>query len=188
MSLVVDFKPFPVLETSRLLLREPQPEDAADIFELRSDPEVMQYIPFPIARTVADAEGLLNMMHGFQQRNERVNWVIEWKETGKVVGQIGYVNIFPEHERAEVGYALNRSWHRMGIMREALQAVLRYGFDVMKCHSIFAITDALNYASSALLKGVGFMQEGFFREDFLVKGVFRNSVYYGILKRDFDQG
>lgn len=185
MSSVVEFTPFPILETSRLILRAPEMSDAADIFELRSDPEVMKYIPRPLAKTPADVEELLQQIQGFTERNERINWALEWKETGKVLGLIGYVNIYPEHERAEVGYALNRSWHRQGIMREALQAVLHYGFEQMQLHSILAITDAQNTASGRLLMEVGFRQEGSFREDFQFNGVFRDSNYYGLLRREF---
>lgn len=185
MSCHIDFNPFPVLQTARLVLRGPAIADAQDIFELRSDPEVMQYMPFPIARKLADVEGLIRMMQGFQERNERLNWVIEWKETGKVIGQIGYVNILADHERAELGYALNRAWHRKGLMREALLAILRYGFDVMNCHSVFAITDAQNDASGALLMNAGFTKEGHFREDFLFNGVFRDSVHFGLLRKEF---
>src|SRR6478609_4255701 len=102
MSCIVEFNPFPILETPRLRLRAPEMRDAADIFELRSDPEVMKYIPRPMAKTVADVEELLLQIQGFAERNERVNWAVEWKETGKVLGLIGYVNINPDHERAEV--------------------------------------------------------------------------------------
>ena len=44
-----DFNPFPVLTTDRLILRRPLMEDAADLFEMRSDPQVMQFIPRPLA-------------------------------------------------------------------------------------------------------------------------------------------
>jgi ribosomal-protein-alanine N-acetyltransferase len=185
MSLQLDFTPFPVLETPRLILREPVLSDSADIFEMRSDPEVMKYIPRPLATSLTDVEVLLDQIAGFVARNERINWAIEWKETGKVVGLIGYVNINCDHSRAEVGYALNRQWHRMGIMREALMRVLEFGFDTLQCHTIMAITDAQNDASGCLLKEVGFVQEGHFREDFQFNGVFRDSNYYGMLKTEF---
>lgn len=170
MSIVAEFSPFPVLETPRLILRAPEMRDAADIFEFRSDPEVMKYIPKPLATSVADVEELLVMIQGFVDRNERINWVIELKETGKVLGLIGYPNIFPDHDRAEVGYTLNGSWHRQGIMREALAVVLRYGFERMQLHSILAVTDEQNIASSSLLTAVGFRHEGCLREDFCFQG------------------
>ena len=179
------FQPFPILHTPRLLLRQPRAEDAADLYLLRSDPEVMRYIPRPMATSVEDVVALLEMMAGFLEKNERINWAMEWRETGEVIGMLGYVNIKAEHHRAEVGYALARSWHRRGIMREALAAVLRYGYEEMGLHSVEAIVDADNEASLRLLENIGFRQEAFFREDFLWQGVFRNSVHFGQLRSEW---
>ena len=179
-----DFTPFPVISTARLLLRRPLLSDAADLLEMRSDPLVMQYIPRPLAKTEADVEALLTMLDEFVEKNERINWAIEWKATGKVLGLIGYVNIKPEHYRAEIGYSLSRAWHRRGIMREALAAIVTYGFSDLKLHTIEAIIDAENTASGKLLEDAGFIQEAYFREDFFHNGRFRNSIHYGLLQPD----
>jgi ribosomal-protein-alanine N-acetyltransferase len=177
-----NFNPFPVLETPRLLLRRPLLSDAADLFEMRSDPQVMQYIPRPLAKSEEDVKELIQMIDGFIESNERINWAIEWKETGKVLGMIGYVNIKPEHYRAEIGYALVRAWHRKGIMREALTETIAYGFNIMQLHTIEAIIDAENIASGKLLEDAGFAQEAYFREDFFHGGKFRNSIHYGLMQ------
>jgi ribosomal-protein-alanine N-acetyltransferase len=181
-----DFNPFPILETPRLLLRRPQLSDAADIFEMRSDPEVMRYIPRPLAKSLEDVHELLRMVDEFVEKNERINWAIEWKDSGKVIGMAGYVNLKPEHDRAEVGYSLNRAWHRKGVMREALKAILGFGFNTMKLHSVEAIIDEENAASGALLANVGFRQEACFIEDFYLGGQFRNSVHFGLLSRELE--
>lgn len=182
--LSINFNPFPQIETQRLRLRRPLLADAADVFEMRSDPQVMQYIPRPLAKTVEDAADVIRMVDDFIEKNERINWSIEWKETGKVIGLIGYVNIKPEHDRAEVGYSLNRAWHRRGIMREALNAVVDFGFNSLRLHTIEAIIDAENVASGKLLEDTGFRQEAYFREDFFYNGRFRNSIHYGLLQAD----
>ena len=101
-----------------------------------------------------------------------------------MLGLIGYVNIKPEHYRAEVGYSLSRAWHRMGIMREALAAIISYGFDELKLHTIEAIIDAENTPSGRLLEDAGFIQEAYFHEDFFYNGQFRNSIHYGLMRRD----
>ncbi|GEO11188.1 GNAT family N-acetyltransferase [Segetibacter aerophilus] len=175
------FTPFPVLETERLLLRQLSNEDAEDVFVMRSDPQVMQYIPRPLAITVEDAAAVIQMVNEFIEKGEKINWGITAKSTGKVIGMIGYVNMKPQHFRAEVGYSLSRAWHRQGIMLEALKCVLKYGFDHLNLHSVEAIIDADNVASGNLLVTAGFAQEGFFKEDFYFNGEFRNSVHYGLL-------
>lgn len=184
--LTPNFNPFPIISTERLILRRPLMEDAADLFEMRSDPQVMQYIPRPLAKTLADVHELLAMIDGFVEKNERINWAIQWRETGKVLGMIGYVNIKPEHSRAEVGYALVRAWQRKGVMQEALEAVIDFGFDVMNLHSIEAIIDEENVASGALLEKAGFRQEARFVEDFFCKEAYRNSIHYGMLRSEWE--
>ncbi len=184
--ITLDFSNFPELNTSRLLLRRLRNTDASDIFEFRSDPQVMQFIPRPLARTEEDVLEVMTMMEDFLVKNEKINWAMEWKETGKVLGTIGYVNIHPEHSRAEVGYSLNRAWHRQGIMREALEAVAEYGFKVLELHTIEAIIDAENLPSGKLLENFGFRQEAYFREDFYHNGVYRNSIHFGLLASEYD--
>lgn len=184
--LSLSFEPFPVLHTPRLILRRPVTTDVPDFFEMRSDPQVMQYIPRPLAATHADVEAWLQIVSERTEKTEGINWAVEWKETGKAIGMIGYVNIKPEHDRAEIGYSLIAAWHRKGIMREALKATMDYGFNEMKLHSIEAIIDIENVASGKLLEEAGFVQEAHFREDFFYKGKHRDSVHYGLLRRAFN--
>jgi len=180
------FDPFPILYSQRLCLRKPLLADAYDLFEMRSDPEVMRYVPRPLATKVEDVKALINMVNDYAEKGERINWAIEWKETGKVIGMIGYVDTLPDHNRAEVGYSLTRSWHRKGITREALRAVLAFGFEQMALHTVAAVIDAENVASGRLLEQAGFRQEAHFREDFLFGGSYRNSIHFGMLRSEFD--
>src|SRR6187402_1554593 len=175
------FLPFPNLETERLTLRRVTAADTDAVFIMRSDPDVMRYIPRPMAETKEDALAVINMVEDFLEKNEKINWAIEWKESKQMVGMIGYVNLKPDHARAEIRYSLARTWHRKGIMYEALLCVMKYGFEQMQLHSIEAIIDAENVASGKLLEAAGFRQEAHFIEDFCFKGVYRNSIHYGML-------
>lgn len=181
----VSFAPFPVLITPRLILRRPVESDVEGIFAMRSDPDVMRFIPRPLARNHEDVLELLRMIEDFVQRNERINWAMELRSAQQVVGLIGFVNIQPEHHRAEIGYSLRRSHHRQGLMREALNAVLDYGFGTMNLHTVSAIIDEENVASGALLDQTGFRREARFAEDFLHENAFRNSVHFGMLRREW---
>ena len=175
----------PTIHTERLILRRLTAEDAADVYIMRSDPEVMRYIPRPIATCVDDAVALIQLLNDRADTNEGYNWAMEWKETGKVIGIIGYVHLKPDHFRAEIGYSLTRSMHRRGIMREALLRMIQYGFEAMNLHSIEAIIDEENVPSGALLEAVGFRKEARFVEDFCYNNEFRNSIHYGLLRKEY---
>ena len=174
----------PTIETERLVLRRMTMADLQDLFEIRSDTEVMRYIPRPLAKSLDDVADLVKMLNDFADKNERLNWGITLKDSGKLIGIIGYVSILRDHFRAEIGYTLAKQYHRKGFMREALLKMIDYGFKEMNLHSILAIIHADNNASGALLEDVGFTKEAYYRDDFYYNGSFRNSIHYSLLETD----
>jgi [ribosomal protein S5]-alanine N-acetyltransferase len=50
LPLKFQFQPFPELQTERLILRRIVEADWEDVLAFRSDPEVMRYIPRPLAK------------------------------------------------------------------------------------------------------------------------------------------
>lgn len=173
------------VETSRLWLRKPTMDDAEDWLEMRSDPQVMQFIPRPLATSIGDVQDLIKMILDFWEKGERFNWVIEEKASGKSIGMAGFVNISHEHKRAEIGYSLNRAYYRQGFMQEALLALIDFGFNQFNLHSIFAIVDEQNLPSLTILEKLGFRKEAHFLEDFLHNDEYRNSVHFGLLSREW---
>jgi len=181
--LLFDFSKFPVLETSRLQLRQIVNEDASEMFALRSNPEIMQYIPREMPKTIDDAVKHIEYMQGLLENGECINWAICLKDDQKLIGNIGYFRMQPENHRAEIGYMLNPDFHGHGIMQEALTEIIRYGFENMKLHSIEAVTDPGNFASWKLLEKNGFIREGHFKEDCYWQGKYLDSYVYSLLNK-----
>jgi len=71
--LTINFHPFQNLETERLLLRRLNPNDVAEVFAMRSNPEVMQYIPRPLALTKEDALAHITMIDEKIENNTGIN-------------------------------------------------------------------------------------------------------------------
>lgn len=179
--LTLKFSPFPVLETERLILRKLVPADRQMVFEIRSNPETMQYIPRPMAKTIEDADALITMINGFADRDERINWAITEKGKDIAVGIIGYHQFKPESDRAEVGYVLHHGYLRRGIAQEALKVVLDYGFNEMKSHSIEAIIRPENIASRKLVENAGFVQEAYFKDYVFHNGRYWDETVYSLI-------
>ncbi len=178
----INFNPFPVLETERLVLRNIVHTDVQEMFEIRSNATTMQYIPRPLAKTPDDALALINMIRGFTEANERINWGLTEKGSDKLIGVIGYVNVKQESHRAEVGYVIHHSYLRKGYMYEALQAVLQYGFDVMNLHSIEAIIRPENEASIKVVEKAGFVREAYFKDYMYFNGQYLDELVYSLIK------
>ncbi|HEX7844236.1 MAG TPA: GNAT family protein [Chitinophagaceae bacterium] len=180
--LELNFHPFPELRTERLLLRKLAMNDVHELFFLRSDESVMQFIDRPRAASVADVEEFIKKISATVEANEGIFWAIALNdEPGKLIGTICYWNISPENYRAETGYVLHPAHWRKGIMKEALLKVIGYGFTVMKLHSIEARTNPANIASAAVLESTGFIKEAHFKEDSFFNGVFLDTVVYSNL-------
>jgi ribosomal-protein-alanine N-acetyltransferase len=173
----INFNPFPVLETERLILRNINNNDVQDVFEIRSNPHSMQFIPRPMAQNLDDAKAIIDMITGFTERNERVNWVMTEKGNDKLIGIIGYVGVNHDSNRAEVGYVINQNYERKGYMFEALQAVLDYGFNVMNVHVVEAVIRTGNTPSVQLIEKAGFVREAMFRDYINFNGYHDAYVY-----------
>src|SRR5262245_3305643 len=101
--------PFPGLYTERLMLREPSFDDAASLFELRSDAEVMKFVPREPAKNLEDVRNFISMINDCHQKKISVLWCICRKENPPgVLGTIGLWKFEFECYRAEVGFMLNR--------------------------------------------------------------------------------
>ncbi len=180
--LQINFNPFPEIETERLLLRQMKTTDAPEVFVLRSDPAILRYLGKDPMQTMEEAEEFITTRNNEIENNLCIMWVITLKENpSKVIGNISIWNLQPAHYRAELGYVLMPSYWQKGIMKEALKAVLQYGFEVMQLHSLEARLYPGNTASSSLLKSVGFVQEGFFKEDYYYNGEFGDTAVYSLI-------
>lgn len=179
--LIINFNPFPNLETERLLLRRIDANDVNQIFNLRSNPETMKYIPRPLAKTTEDALEHIAIIDARIENNEGINWAITLKDDPKLIGLIGHYRIKPEHFRAEIGYMLLPEFNGKGIITEAIKEVVNYGFKVMQLHSIEAIIAPENFGSEKVLQKNGFVKEAHLKENEFYDGRFLDTVIYSIL-------
>ena len=179
--LTINFSPFPILETERLILRRVLPSDVKEMFELRSNPETMKYIPRPLLTNHEEALAHIQMMEDKIETNEGINWAITLKGDDKMLGVIGHYRIKLEHYRAEVGYMILPEYHGKGITTEAVRCVVDYGFNTMQLHSIEGVIDPENVASEKVLQKCGFVKEAHFKENEFYDGKFIDAVVYSKL-------
>lgn len=178
-----DFTPFPILETENLILRQIHLNDVKEVFTLRSNAETMKYIPRPLAVTLEDATKFILECNESIAKNDILNWAIATKEDNKLIGMIGFFRMQPENFRGEIGYILNPDFHGNGIMKEATERALKYGFEILNFHSIEAVIDPNNSSSEKLLQRTGFTKEAHFKENFFYNNEFLDTVIYSLLKK-----
>ena len=181
--LTPNFSPYPTLETERLLLRRVEMSDAKDLLILRSDERMMKYIDRPRQKEIEDAEKLIQVFEDLLGKNEGINWGITLKGNSQLLGTICFWKLQLENDRTEIGYMLHADFHRQGIMQEAMTLVLKYGFEVLKLHSIEANVNPENIASIKLLEKNNFVREAYFRENYFYNGKFLDSAIYSLVRK-----
>jgi len=182
--LALNFTPFPELKTQRLLLRRLEKTDANEMFFLRSNENVLRYIGREPTKTIAEAEEFINMINKNVDENESILWGITFlSDPSRVIGTICIWNFKKENYRGEIGYMLHPDHWRKGIMKEAINAVVDYGFTVLNLHSIEALLDPKNIASSSVLESTGFVKEGHIKESLYFNGEFKDEAIYSKLKK-----
>jgi len=179
--LKVNFTPFPILNTERLTLRRVSKTDAGDLYKLRSNKNVMQYIGRPIATTLDDALQIINVIEDLLINNNGITWAITLKGKNDLIGTIGLWRIIKEHHRAEIGYLIDPSLQGKGLMQEAMVPVLDYGFKNIKLHTVEAIVSPDNAASIKLLERNNFIREAYFKENYFSNGQFLDSLIYSLI-------
>ena len=175
--------PFPELKTARLLLRKLDQADSNEIFFVRSDQEVLRYLGKEPAATRKEAEEFIGLINKSIEDNESILWGIALLDDPSIIiGTICLWNFKKENYRAEIGYILHPHHWRKGIMKEAINRVVDYGFSVLGLHRIEAIPGPGNIASSAVPERTGFVKEGHLEESFYFKGEFDDTLIYSRLK------
>ena len=181
--LELNFDPFPVITTERLVLRKVKVSDADEVFFLRSDLGVLQYLDRKPAVSAEEALEWIEKILQSEKNNEVITWGITIKSGSKLIGTLCFWNINKQHYRAEIGYVLHPSYQGKGIMQEAVTPVLDYGFNTMKLHSVEGNVNPNNTSSIKLLERNNFVREGYFKENYFFNGTFSDSAIYSLLRK-----
>lgn len=182
--LKINFDPFPVLETERLIMRKPVATDIDEVFVHRSNPEHMKYIMHRFATERKQVEEMIDRIHNLIAKNEGINWAITQKGDDKILGMVGYVCFYNDHYRAEIGYTLHPPYQGKGIVHEAVSAAIQYGFDTLGLHSIEGIVNVVNEPSKKVLERLGFSKDAFFRDYICQNGKFIDANVYSLVKEN----
>ncbi len=137
------FKAFPVLTSDRLVLREILEDDAPSIVDI-------SFYDAKAAKNEREAKAMLRKINADVARGESIHWGVTLKTGGGVIGTCGFYRGFGEH-RGEIGYVLKEAYRGQGIMTEALEQVIGYGFEHLALCEIIAYTDEDNVKSAGVL-------------------------------------
>jgi ribosomal-protein-alanine N-acetyltransferase len=173
----------------RFYLRKAVEKDAADLYAICMDAEVMAYYGSP-GFDVASFDDVYKEIAWFNEQFDKNagRWVISVKGEDAYIGDIGFFNFAKEHNRVEVGYKLQKKYWGSGVISEFLRLLLRYGFSEHRYNRIEAEVDSRNQGSRKVLLKNGFRHEGTFREYERKDGTYIDLEMFAILKKDYSLG
>lgn len=144
------------IETPRLLLREIQERDKADMFEICSDEQ-----------GCLDDGGF----HAYREMDERFDnlfrlfleqkrYAIVLKEEDKAIGIFHLMEVDRALNTYEIGFNINPNYRQKGYCYEAVSHVIRTWFEKTDVEMFLARHYPYNTASKNLIKKLGFIYEG----------------------------
>ena len=174
-----------VLVGPRLCLRPLRVADVnGEYLRWLNDPQVTRYLEVGGQRSTHRT--VLTYLKRFHRsKTDRIFSMID-QETGQHIGNVAINRIRSIHGTADTGLMIGRKemWGR-GYAFEAWSLILEYAFRALGVRKMIAGAVTANKASIATLRKLGFKQEGRFRQEFFVNGVYEDVVRFGLFKEEW---
>lgn len=173
------------LETERMLIRTPRPEDAPALWAAidESREHLGPWIHWvKHYQTPRDADRFIEgAAMDFAGRRELFLAMFSRDEPGRLLGGTGFHNIEWEIPALEIGYWLRASAAGRGYMTEAVAAQCAFAVDRFGAKRISITCDANNVRSAAIPRRLGFAQEGHLRNAGLTPhGQIRDTLIFAV--------
>jgi RimJ/RimL family protein N-acetyltransferase/predicted thioesterase len=168
-----------MLETERLTLRPPMPDDFEAFHSWCSDSENTRYMSFG----PNDEEQTKAWLAGAKPGRD---FAVVLKDTNAVIGSCG---IYPKETgyMGELGWILHKDYWKRGYGTELAGELIRYGFEDLKLGRIQAPCAAVNYGSYRVMERNGMRREALHRKAFWarVDKDWVDELWYAILSEDY---
>lgn len=151
----------PTLELKKVRLRPIREADAPALYAYYSQKAVHQYLNWYGPASVEDAARIIHLWQAMFEEGRLLRMGIADKETDALIGTIFLGAI--EGRRADIGYELSPEYWGRGIMPEAIEAMVRIGFDALNLARVQALVHLANINSAISLEKTGFEREGLLR-------------------------
>ena len=174
-----------LLRTARLVLREFEVADWHALHDVESRPEVARYQSFE-PRTAEESRAYVTGARRDASEQPRRTYdlaVVPWDEDG-LIGRCG-LGITDPHGEGMLWYTQHPAFWGRGFATEAARGMVDFGFGELGLHRIWADCDPDNPASWRVLEKVGMRREGHLRENAWLKGEWRDTLIYAVLRREW---
>jgi len=173
------------INTARLCLRDFQEGDIVDYQRLGQNPEAIKYYAQSVAEWDEHVLFLARLFSTWQTEVPRQNYAFTILISGHFAGVTSIRMDSRAGLQGAVGCGLAYEYWSRGYASEALTAVISFGFDHLGFHRIYAETLSDNMSAKKVLQRLGLRLEGELSQNQYIKGLWRNTLVFGILKEEW---
>lgn len=179
-------------ESENLIIRVPRPGDGAILQEayLASYPRLKPWFPWAQDESnVEDREKFVREQYARFIKKEDMMLFLILKDENKLIGCSGLHSQKWEVPSFEIGYWVRTGYEGKGYILEAVNAITKFGFEVLKANRIFIRCDIENIRSQSVAKRAGYIYEGTFRnfERRHNTGELTDMTYFALTSDDFEK-
>jgi RimJ/RimL family protein N-acetyltransferase len=180
-----------ILQTQRLTLRQFTADDAANLYDLNSDPEVMRYLTGgrPTPREVIQHEVIPFHLAVYERFDRLGTWAADSSTTGEF---LGWFHFRPGSDaditNIDLGYRLRRSAWNKGYATEGSRALIDMGFTDLGIKRVYGHAMAVNTASWRVLEkcGLTLVQTTPYDGPDLIEGSEHGEVEYALTRPEWE--
>ena len=169
-----------------IMLRQLQPADAGDIFNLIDSQRdyLGRWLPFvPHTKSQADSLAYIESLYALPEYMQDLVFGIHFRN--HFSGLAGFKNTDRANQRTEIGYWLSEHLQHKGIMTKTVRCLIDFAFDQLDIHRISIRCATGNYPSQGIPKRLGFTTEGIERDgERLAGGNFSDIQVFSLLRTD----
>ena len=183
---VLDLYPTEIL-TERLRLRAPKRGDVNPLHDAIAETltDLVPWLPWArLDHGPAETRRDLRAARSAWSRQSAFEFVIELRDSGRVVGVTSLHRVDWVRAAAGLGYWVRRSEWNRGIATEAAAAALSHALGGLRLHRIEALVALENKSSQRVIEKLGFVREGVAREAEFVDGRYLDHIQYSFLRTD----
>ncbi len=172
--------------TPRLRFRPFAASDFAAVHAYASDPAVTRYTSFG-PNSEEETRGFLARAAAAAGAESRVSWVFAMVHAGSgaLIGSCGLDLADPVGPQLSFGYVLDPRWWGQGYATETAGALLRFGFEELGAHRLFAHVFVGTDASARVLTKLGLRLESEVRQGTFVRGQWHDVRTYAMLRSEY---
>ena len=150
------------------------------------DAGFLRLVDAPHARPRSEEEAL-RWFEDWQKSDRDIPFAVRLIEDDALIGLVSLEGILWAHGVAWLGIGIgDRARWGQGYGREAMELILRYGFDELNLHRIQLTVFEYNDRAIALYEKLGFRREGVYREFMQREGRRYDMYLYGLLRREWE--